>query len=236
MRVPAKRRQSLAPKIISFINLKGGSGKSTSAMCLAAHWFKDGKAVALVDADPAGTIMRWIATGEDLSNLNAVAPAPEAVFDQIKVLLSEGCHRVIVDTPGFRSQATDVVIQHSDLVLIPMRPSPVDFQVAVDTVELIDEIAAMEASWTGQVRFLLNQTIRGSVIARHMRAQMESSGYRPLSVELPSRVVYGEAALAGSTPSYYQPRGAATADIANFVSEIDTLLKKQKPGKCVGIG
>ena len=229
-------KRSLAPKVISFVTMKGGSGKSTSAMCLAAHWFKADVPVALIDADPAGTLVRWIETGDDLSNLNAVATASDAVGDQIEVLLSGGCQRVIVDTPGFRSQATDVAIQRSDLVLIPMRPSPVDFQVAVDTVELIDEITAMEASWTGQVRFLLNQTTRGSVIARHMRSQMEAAGYEPLRVELPNRVVYGEAALAGSTPSYYQPRGAGADDIATFVSEIDALLRKLEPRNQAGMG
>ncbi|MBT3533624.1 MAG: ParA family protein [Rhodospirillaceae bacterium] len=221
-------------KVISFVTMKGGSGKSTSAMCLAAHWYKAGVRVALVDADPAATLVRWIETGDDLNGLRAAATAPEAVAEQINTLKADGFQRIIIDTPGFRSLATDDAIRQSDLVLVPMRPSPVDFQVAADTVELIDQIVAERATWDGTVRFLMSQTTRGSVIARHMRAQMEAAGYYPLAVELSSRVVYGEAALAGSTPSFYQPRGGATVDIAAFVTEVEGLLSGT-PGTGTGI-
>jgi len=226
----------LDQKVVSFVTMKGGSGKSTSAMCLAAHWHKADVRVALIDADPAGTLVRWIETGDDLADLQAVATAPDVVGTQIDRLLADGFQRIIIDTPGFRSHATDDAIRGSDLVLVPMRPSPVDYQVAVDTVELIDQITAGQASWSGTVRFLLSQTIRGSVIARHMRAQMEAAGFQPLSTELSSRVVYGEAALAGSAPSYYQPRGAGALDIAAFVAEVDALLLKGKTRKRRAMG
>ena len=205
-------------KIITFVTMKGGSGKSTSAMCLGAFWQKSGKKVGLIDADPAGTLVRWIAAGTDLAEMPAITAEPDSVDAGIDSLLEDGLDRIIIDTPGFQSDATDAAIRRADLLIIPMRPSPIDYQVAVDTAERIADLTS------APVRFLLSQTTKGSVIARHMRAQMEAANAQPMEVELTARVAYGEAALAGTTPSYYQPRSAAAAEIADFASEISDLL------------
>ncbi|UUX48472.1 ParA family protein [Nisaea acidiphila] len=222
----------MAAKIISFVTMKGGSGKSTSAMCLGAYWHKAGKKVALIDADPAGTLVRWIEAGEDLAQLSAATAGPGTVEKQIDASRKTGADFIIIDTPGFQSDATDAAIRQADLLLIPMRPSPIDYQVAADTAEHVARLS------DAPVRFVLNQTTRGSVIARHMRAQMEAAGLQPMAVEFPARVAYGEAALAGTTPSYYQPRGAAAAEIAEFAAETVKLLsrrrtKARKAGKAV---
>ncbi|WP_193187615.1 AAA family ATPase [Nisaea sediminum] len=209
-------------KIITFVTMKGGSGKSTSAMCLGAYWHKQGAKVALIDADPAGTLVRWIEAGEDLADLAAATAGPGTVEKQIDAFLKDGFDTIIIDTPGFQSEATDAAIRRADLLLIPMRPSPIDYQVAADTAEHVARLS------TAPVRFVLSQTTRGSVIARHMRAQMEDAGLQPMNVEFPARVAYGEAALAGTTPSYYQPRGAAAAEIAEFAAETDKLLSRRR--------
>ncbi|WP_323794559.1 ParA family protein [Nisaea sp.] len=205
-------------KIVSFVTMKGGSGKSTSAMCLGAYWHKSGKKVGLIDADPAGTLVRWIAAGADLADMPAVTAGPDSVDAGIDRLLKSGLDHIIIDTPGFQSEATDAAIRRADLLIIPMRPSPIDYQVAVDTAEHIADLTS------APVRFLLSQTTKGSVIARHMRAQMEAANAQPMEVELSARVAYGEAALAGTTPSYYQPRGAAAQEIAEFATEIGNLM------------
>lgn len=115
-----------------------------------------------------------------------------------------------------------MAIRRADLLLIPMRPSTIDYQVAFDTAEYVARLS------TAPVRFVLNQTTRGSVIARHMRAQMEDAGLQHMNVEFAVRVAYGEDALAGTTSSYYQPRGAAAAEIAELVAETDRLLSSRR--------
>lgn len=221
----------MAAKVVSFVTMKGGSGKSTSAMCLGAFWLRAGRSVALIDADPAATLVRWIAAGDDLADLPAVVADPDSVAARIDALAAGKVERIIVDTPGFQSEATDAAIRRADLVLIPIRPSPIDYQVAADTAEHVGRVAAAAGIAAPPVRFLLNQTTRGSVIARHMRAQLAAAGFQPLTVELPARVAYGEAALAGTTPSYYQPRGAAAEEIAEFAAEIDGLLTRRGGAK-----
>lgn len=208
--------------IISLVTMKGGSGKSTAAMCLAGHWHAAGHAVALVDTDPAATIVRWCETGTDFADIPAMTAASGEVRKVTKKLVAAGRARIIVDTPGFRSPILEAAISYSDLVLIPIRPSPIDFQVAADTSELVDEIKGSQSG--KMVRFLLSQSNRNSVIARHMRAEMENAGYNLLDAQLSTRVAYGEAALAGTTPTFTQPRGAAAREIGELSAEIDALM------------
>ncbi len=41
------------------VNLKGGSGKTTTAVFLAHEWATRGRSVLLVDVDPQATALRW---------------------------------------------------------------------------------------------------------------------------------------------------------------------------------
>lgn len=54
-------------RIISVINAKGGCGKSTIAMSLAAGLGRRGKKVLLVDMDPQAQITLWLNAGDGLS-------------------------------------------------------------------------------------------------------------------------------------------------------------------------
>jgi chromosome partitioning protein len=212
-------------RILSFVTLKGGSGKSTLAISLAAHWHAGGKAVAVVDTDPAGTLCRWVQVGTALADLPVRFEDGSDLAASLQRLRTDGVETVIVDTPGFLSALTDDIITRSDLLIIPMRPSPVDFQIAMDTAEHIDAIRSSSRRPPAAIRFVLTQSAPRSVISRHLRQQIHTGGHVALHAELPLRVAYAEAAMMGSTPGLYQPRGPAAADIAALAAELETLLQ-----------
>jgi chromosome partitioning protein len=212
-------------RVVALATMKGGSGKSTVALCLAVHWWQQGRRVALIDADPQRSLLRWRAAAEALSGLDCEAADASSIRDLISGLLDRGSERVVVDTPGFRSPVTDAALQMAGLCLIPVRPSPVDFEVAADKVEQIAELKAAGSEGPLAYRFLLTQRIRGSVIARHMRDEMEAAGYPLLNSEMGHRVAYAETALMGSTPTLVRPRGAAAQEIAQLAAEVDGYLE-----------
>ena len=208
-------------KIVSLVTMKGGSGKSTTAMCLAGVWHRAGAAVAMVDADPGATVLRWREMGEDFQGVAVHDGAQTAFEDALAAARANGPRRLLIDTPGFKSPALEAALAASDLVVIPIRPSPVDFQVAADTADLVSRLTKGGRPLT---RFLLCQTNRTSLIARHMRSEMDAAGYALFDTQIGSRVIFGEAALSGSTPTFVQPRGAAAAEIASLAREVDKLL------------
>ena len=70
---------------------------------------------------------------------------------------------------------------------------------------------------------VLTMTMRGTVIARHVRSQLDIAAYPLLRAEMPHRVAYPEAAIEGLSPAITDPDGAAARDIAAIVHELMNL-------------
>ena len=97
---------------VALLNLKPGTGKTTSAVWLAHVFVQAGKQVLLVDADPSGSALEW----SDLAAMNPQVP-PKAAFPfRIVALPSRGLHQrvpeiahdddvVIIDAPQLEDHA-----------------------------------------------------------------------------------------------------------------------------------
>jgi chromosome partitioning protein len=207
-------------QIITIATMKGGSGKSTIASCLAVHWHLNGRPTAIVDADPQRSIARLAARERALGGVPVVEDATETASKTADGLAARG-GPIIIDTPGFRSETTLACIAASDFLLVPVKPSPLDLDRMLDTLDaLIDGIGGRRPLF----RCLLTQTTRDSVIAKHIRAELIEAGFPLLKSEMTNRVGYAEAALWGATPSLIDGAGAAALDIAAIADEVDVML------------
>jgi chromosome partitioning protein len=207
--------------VITLATPKGGTGKSTLSRGLAAYWFALGRKPALVDADPTETLAKRYNPEGPLGAVPVMAEPEERVGDVIEELRQRHSP-VIVDTAGFRNRTTIAALIATDLALIPLKPAVEDVNAAVQTYELIEELNATpeRASRRIQAAMILTMTLRGTVIARHVRDQLERAGYPLLKAEMPHRVAYPEAGIEGLSPSISQPDGAAARDIAAIVHEL----------------
>jgi len=200
--------------------MKGGSGKSTVASCLAVHWQLDGRRPTIIDADPQRSIARLAARERALGGVPVVEDATENA-SKTAHRLAGGSGPVIIDTPGFRSETTLACLAATDLLLVPVKPSPYDVDRMLDTLDtLINGVSGRRPVF----RCLLTQTTRDSVIARHIRAELAEAGFPLLDSEMTNRVVYPEAALWGATPSLIDSAGPAARDIAAIADEVDGIL------------
>ena len=95
----------MAHSIITVATMKGGSGKSTLASCLAVHWQLKGRRSAIIDADPQSTITRLAAREKALGGVPVIEDATDDAYKTAQRLVGE-YDTIIIDTPGFRSQAT----------------------------------------------------------------------------------------------------------------------------------
>jgi chromosome partitioning protein len=73
-------------------------------------------------------------------------------------------------------------------------------------------------------RCLLTQTTRDSVIARHIRSELEDAGLQVLRSEMTNRVAYPEASLWGATPSLINWKSPAARETALIADELDFVL------------
>ena len=209
--------------VLAVATLKGGSDKSTVASCLAVHWRQAGYHPVLIDADPQRSLVRLGARERGLGGVPGHETSETgADIAATAQRLARKHSPVIVDTAGFRAASTLAALAAANLVLVPVKPSPLDVDVMLDTARALFHAADGKAP-----RFycLLTQTTRDSVIARHIRNELREAGFPLLQSELINRVGYGEAALFGATPSLMDPRGTAAAEIAALATEIEELLE-----------
>ncbi len=137
--------------VLALVTQKGGSGKSTLAMGLAVAAMAEGSRVALVEADPQGTISKW---KERRANPQ---PRVERVADpsEIEPLMARieaaGSDLAIIDTAATNNALAMRAIVQADLCLIPARPTPADIEAAIPTLMAIRRLDRRFA-------FVLNQT------------------------------------------------------------------------------
>ena len=214
--------------VIALVQSKGGVGKSSLSRSLAGHWFGIGHRPALIDADPEGRLIKRYNPDGPLGAVPVIAEPEERVADVIDEL--RGRHwPVIVDTAGFRNRTTISALVAADLALIPLKPAADDVDGAVDTYNLVQEINATPERQGRPIRaaMIMTMTMRGTVIARHARTQLESAGYPLLKAEMPHRVAYPETGINGLSPSTVEPDGAAARDIAAIVHELMNLANHE---------
>ncbi len=204
--------------IITVATMKGGSGKSTLASCLAVHWNLQGLRPTIIDADPQRSIARLAARERALGGVPVVEDATEEAWKTAARLIRLG-GPIIIDTPGFRSQATLACLGASDFVLVPVKPSPFDVDRMLDTLNVL-----LNGASGRRFRCVLTQTTRDSIIAKHIRAELLEAGFPVLENEMANRVAYPEAALWGATPSMMEGAKAAVRDIAAIADEVDGIL------------
>lgn len=137
--------------VLALVTQKGGSGKSTLAIGLAVAAMENGERVALVEADPQGTISRWKERrGGTYPRVDRVTD-PAYIEPALARLEAEGSWLTIIDTAATNNAAALRAIARSDLCLIPARPSPADIEAAVPTLIAIRRLSRRFA-------FVLNQT------------------------------------------------------------------------------
>src|SRR5262245_9156155 len=210
----------MTSSIITVATMKGGSGKSTLASCLAVHWHLEGRQPTIIDADPQRSIARLAAREQALGGVPVVEDASDEAWKTAQ-RLADGRGPVIIDTPGFRSQATLACLGATAFVLVPVKPSPFDVDRMLDTLNvLINGVSGRRPLF----QCVLTQTTRDSVIAKHIRTELAAAGFPVLKSEMKNRVVYPEAALWGATPSLMERYGPAARDIAAIADEVDSIL------------
>jgi chromosome partitioning protein len=210
--------------VIALAQEKGGVSKTTLARALAAYWYALGHQPALIDADPTGRLSGRHNKKGKLGAVPVIAEPEELVTQVIEDLRAKHTP-VIIDTAGFRNRTTIAALAAADLAIIPLKAAAEDHDGALETYELIRQINQTPERKGRPIRpvMILTMTMRGTVIARHIRNQLEISGYPLLQAEMPHRVAYPEAGIEGLSPSVTDPDGAAVRDIAAIVHELMNL-------------
>ena len=107
--------------IITIANSKGGVGKSTLAVHLAAWLHEQGCKVTLADCDTQQSSSEWIR--EAVPGVKAVRlDNPDIILNELPIL-GQDADFVVADGPGSQTETSRALLLRADLAIVPCKAS-----------------------------------------------------------------------------------------------------------------
>lgn len=202
--------------IISFVNQKGGVGKTTTAINLAIGLKKKNYNLVFIDADPQGSAIQWHAIEGNKSFEILHHPSPIHATDIRQ--LSMNYDYVIIDAPPAIGDISKAILAVTDLAIIPLSPSALDVWSCWGTLKMIDEIRPLNSDI--EVKLLINRKIPGTKIGRDSREAVKQFQMDVFNTELCQRVAFIDAMTSGVSVMQYAPHSKAAGEIERLCEEI----------------
>ncbi|MEJ2099661.1 MAG: ParA family partition ATPase [Desulfobacterales bacterium] len=202
--------------IISFVNQKGGVGKTTSAINFAASLKRRNFKIGFIDADPQGSATQWHAVEGNQAFEVMHRPQPIS-SDEIKELAQDYDY-LVIDAPPANGDITKSILAATDLSIIPLSPSSLDIWSCKGTLEMVD--AAREQNPDLDARLLINRKIPGTRLGREARDSLAVFNMDVLDTEMCQRVAYIEAMTSGVSVMQYEPDSKAANEVERLCDEI----------------
>jgi chromosome partitioning protein len=171
---------------LEIANLKGGTGKTTTAVHVAAGLAAAGGRTLLVDADPQQSALAWSEAARGLGC--PVVGLPVRDLHRRLPELEEGYRYVVVDTPPSDLAITRSALLAVEEVIVPIGPTPLDLDRLGATLDLLAEVEPLNAfRWA----LLLTRLRRGTRSSRETRAALEDLEMPVMRAEVPLREAIG---------------------------------------------
>ena len=201
--------------IISFLNQKGGVGKTTLAVNVTAALARNADKVLLIDADKQSSASTWASLRED-ADFKVISLARENMARDAMELAADHTYSVIDGPPHAESIARSCIVA-SDLVLMPIEPSGLSTWASDLTVRQVQQAQEFKDLKCG---FVISRKIGNTVIGREIRTMAEAIGVPILTTEIAQRVAYAESMTMGRTIFEWAPGSPAAVEIERLTKEI----------------
>ena len=172
-------------QVLSILSQKGGSGKTTLAGHIAVQAeLSGGGPVAVLDTDPQESLAEW-QNDRDSDTPLVVQSSLWRLQEDVRRMRERGIKLLIIDTPPGITSTIRSAISVSDIVLVPVKPSPHDLRAAGKTVGVVEGVGKplvfvmnCASSWariTPQAAIALAQHGTLAPVIIHQRADFASS-------------------------------------------------------------
>ncbi|MDQ6968052.1 MAG: ParA family protein [Mariprofundaceae bacterium] len=205
-------------KVITLMNQKGGVGKTTLALSLAARWHLMGHSVSIIDADPQQASVFW--------KKQQVAESRLADIDVYAVKLPaeiRGCRNlksnyVIIDTPGTDKMIVRSAVNVSDALLIPVQPSSLDVQASAPSVQT--------ALASGKpTAYVVNRFVSQTQLGKDVMNSLQHTPVTVLRKAMGQYQAFPRSIGVGETPNTMFSSSAASRNIEAVGQAVDAWLE-----------
>lgn len=228
--------------VIAVANQKGGCGKTTLSMNLAGVLSSEGGLkVLLIDADPQASAQQWaMRAGEAGLTFEVMTHPHEDIHRKIRDMAAKGYDVILIDCPPGASQVmtgkdsqtsiSRMAILAADLVLVPVRPSMLDYLASHQLLPLLKDVAALKENQ--KVFIVVNGKPPGKTrtgaealsVAEEI-FRIDGVDVQVLRSEVTTRQAFVLSPTVGTTVTRYEPEGKAAGEIRNLAEEIAKCLQ-----------
>jgi chromosome partitioning protein len=221
-------------QVITVGQQKGGVGKTTLAIHLAAEACRKSRRAVILELDRQGTASQWsakrpyTADSQDLlKDVDRAKVPPEVVHvDTVRLepalaaLAEAGVSLVFIDLPGTHSPAVTPAIRAADLVLIPARPNETDIAASRETIAAVDRLGKRYA-------YVLTFIPAKGSREGEARDALEDAGHKVAPGGLGLLNDYADAVGAGQTVQEWSPKGKAAEQARTLWKWVEKTLNEQ---------
>ena len=203
--------------IVSVLNPKGGSGKTTLSVNLARAFRELGRSVLLVDTDPQGSARDWHAAHPE-NPIDLVALDRPAALRTLKTV-GRGFDVVVADGAAKLEDMIAAAVRESDWILIPLQPSPYDVWAVSDLVDLVAARREVTGGFPGAA-FVVTRRIEGTRLGADVREALAEYPLPTFRSSVVQRQVYPRTAAGGGTVFDRGGNAPARSEIMAIASEL----------------
>jgi chromosome partitioning protein len=208
--------------VISFLNQKGGVGKTTLAIHIADALTRRKHKTLLVDADPQGSALDWAAARQGEPRFPVIG-LPKASIHKELSAISKGYEWTVIDGPPRVYEVARSAIMASDAVFIPVQPSPYDVWAANEILALFKESDVYRPD-VGRA-FVINRKIANTAIGRDVNEALSEYKLPVLKAAICQRVSFADSATLGKTVFDVDAEGLAAGEVMELVKEVERFVK-----------
>ncbi len=213
--------------VIGVCGRKGGSGKTTTAVHLAAELASRGKTVVLIDCDGQGSATHWAEPG------NLPMPVHHLPIDRddqvetwTRAVRKLAADYIVLDSPPHLNAALGGVVGLSDLAVVPCGPSGMEL---IATGEMVGLIRDVQQERAGLPRILLvpSRVDRRTGSGRELAEALAGMG-EDVAPEIRARTAFSDAFNIGQWVGTYAAGSAAHDEMRALTDCVLSTLKKGK--------
>ena len=203
--------------IIAVVGNKGGAGKTTLSVNLAAG-ISQKSSIAVIDADPQGSSLQWRAIAGDNVHFPVYAPT-FSLKHQAESYAKKNDYVLIDCPPSVKAPQTIAVLEFADIALIPVQPSPIDLWSSVHIEKAVIEAKEINPDLTALL--VINQLESRTTLSKLVREVLSEIALPVADTAIHRRAIYRNSAMEGKSVYNVGKRGAdAVAELNLLIQEV----------------